>query len=90
MNPGWSAMRKLELHHDTAVSQTGWQTHGAPNSVRHVGADLFTRGTDGYCAAWLLVADWFSSCCNWSNWRSWSTLAELEVVVFRGLVGVEG
>ena len=43
-----------------------------------------------YCAAWLLVADWFSSCCNWSNWRNWSALDELEVGLFRGLVGAKG
>jgi hypothetical protein len=30
------------------------------------------------------------SCRNWSNWRSWSALDELEVGVFRGIVCAEG
>ena len=37
-----------------------------------------------------LPADWFNSCCNWSNWRNWSTLDELEVGLFRGLVCAKG
>ena len=32
-----------------------------------------------YCAGWLLGDDWVSSCCNCNNWRSCSTLAELDV-----------
>ena len=43
-----------------------------------------------YCADWLLAVDWFSSCCNWSNWRSWSTLDEVEEGLFRGLVCAKG
>ena len=36
------------------------------------------KGCPVYCG-WLIAVGWFSSCCNCNNWRSCSTLAELDV-----------
>ncbi len=50
----------------------------AERSYRHFGWDNGTlQSPTG--SGWLLADGWFSSCCNCNNWRSCSTLAELDV-----------
>jgi hypothetical protein len=75
----FGAGRRLRASHGRLVSYVAGEHARAGAAEQTLPPNLPSRAPLVYCAGWLLVDGWFSSCCNCNNWRSCSTLPELDV-----------